>query len=110
MSNMSSTYKTRNATLLPLALRYTHGSLGYRVKPILLISSLETDIQEKDKNKAKKDKTEHENEKSVKKQSKSKSQQRSQPRQSQSQLREAESEEYKLEGPKLPNPKVVKQG
>ncbi|GKF59621.1 hypothetical protein Tco_0176407, partial [Tanacetum coccineum] len=32
--------------------------------------NLETDIQEKDKNKAKKDKTEHENKKSVKKQSK----------------------------------------
>ncbi|GKF66039.1 hypothetical protein Tco_0192556, partial [Tanacetum coccineum] len=30
---------------------------------------VETDIQEKDKNKAKKDKTEHKNEKSVKKQS-----------------------------------------
>ncbi|GKD73870.1 RNA-directed DNA polymerase, eukaryota, reverse transcriptase zinc-binding domain protein, partial [Tanacetum coccineum] len=52
----------------------------------------ETDIQEKDKNKAKNDKTKHENEKSVSKnrsqrQSKSK---KSQPRQSQSQLREAE--------------------
>ncbi|GJW86888.1 hypothetical protein Tco_0162228 [Tanacetum coccineum] len=55
----------------------------------------ETDIQEKDKNKAKNDKTEHENEKSLKK---------SQSQSHQSQLREAESEEYKLEGPKLPNP------
>ncbi|GKD48041.1 hypothetical protein Tco_1277017 [Tanacetum coccineum] len=48
---------------------------------------VETDIQEKDKNKAKNDKIEHENEKSLMKQSKSKSQ----PRQSQSQLREVES-------------------
>ncbi|GKC44819.1 hypothetical protein Tco_1062541 [Tanacetum coccineum] len=90
-------------------------SLGYAVSnPLdtpyrIDLLTLETDIQEKDKNKAKKDKTEHENEKSVKKQSKSKSQQKSQPRQSQSQPREAESEKYNFKGPK-PNPKVVKQG
>ncbi|GJT43976.1 hypothetical protein Tco_0952691 [Tanacetum coccineum] len=46
---------------------------------ILVWGILETDIQQKDKNKAKKDKNGHENEKSVKKQSKSKSQ----PRESQ---------------------------
>ncbi|GKF58873.1 hypothetical protein Tco_0175659 [Tanacetum coccineum] len=83
--------------------------LNDKDKIIKLTKTPETDIQEKDKNKAKNDKTEHENEKSVKKQSKSKSQQRSQLRQSQSQsqLREAESKEYKLKGPKLSNPKVV---
>ncbi|GJU33830.1 hypothetical protein Tco_1182184 [Tanacetum coccineum] len=72
-------------------------------------SNEETDIQEKDKNKVKNDKTEHRMEKCEKtksnrcqSQSKSKSQQKSQPR-------EAESKEYKLEGPKLSNLKVVLQ-
>ncbi|GJX25116.1 hypothetical protein Tco_0231412 [Tanacetum coccineum] len=74
-------------------------------------------FKKRTKTKLKTDKTEHGMEKCEKtksnrsqSQSKSNSQQKSQPRQSQSQPREAESEEYKLEGPKLPIPKVVKQG
>ncbi|GJZ19934.1 reverse transcriptase domain-containing protein [Tanacetum coccineum] len=50
--------------------------------PLLNSQLVETDIQEKDKNKAKNDKAKHENEKSVKRR---KSQSQSQPRQSQSQ-------------------------